>query len=68
MVPASRRASSYGLFTAGYGLFWFAGSALIGFLYDRSVVATVTVCLVLELAAIAFLLAAGRRMAKSSRS
>jgi MFS family permease len=36
MVPANRRPSAYGLFTAGYGLFWFAGSALMGAIYDIS--------------------------------
>ena len=52
MVPARRRASAFGLFTAGYGLFWFLGSAAIGFLYDRSVTAAVVFCLVVQLAAI----------------
>ncbi len=52
MVAPQRRASAYGLFTAGYGLFWFLGSAAIGILYDRSIVATIAFCVVLELAAI----------------
>jgi hypothetical protein len=52
MVPPQRRASAYGLFTAGYGLFWFLGSAVIGFLYDRSIPATITFCVALQLAAI----------------
>lgn len=52
MVPPQRRASAYGLFTAGYGLFWFLGSAAIGILYDRSVFATIVFCVVLQLAAI----------------
>lgn len=52
MVPPNRRASAYGLFTAGYGVFWFIGSALIGILYDRSITATVVFCVVLELAAV----------------
>ena len=37
MVPANRRASAYGIFNAGYGLLWFLGSALMGFLYDVSI-------------------------------
>lgn len=52
LVPPQRRASAYGLFTAGYGLFWFLGSAVIGILYDRSVPATIAFCVALELAAI----------------
>jgi len=65
MVPAERRASAYGLFTAGYGLAWFLGSALVGFLYDRSLAATVTACVVMELAAIPFFLAAARHVAQA---
>jgi MFS family permease len=52
MVPIQRRPSAYGLFTAGYGVAWFAGSAIMGVLYDRSVVAVVIFCVVLQLAAI----------------
>jgi MFS family permease len=37
MVPAARRGTAYGLFNTGYGIFWFVGSALIGFLYDISI-------------------------------
>ena len=52
MVSPQLRASAYGLFTVGYGIFWFIGSALIGFLYDRSISAVVAFCIVAELAAI----------------
>ena len=52
MVPASHRASAYGIFTAGYGTFWMLGSALLGWLYDVSLLATVVAAIVLELAAI----------------
>lgn len=51
MAPARRRATAYGLFTAAYGLFWFLGSAIIGFLYDVSVEATVIFCVATQLAA-----------------
>lgn len=63
MVPATRRASAFGLFTAGYGVAWFAGSALIGLLYDRSVTAVVVFCVVLQLAAIPVFLGVSRRAA-----
>ncbi len=52
MVSRQHRASAYGLFTAGYGVCWFIGSALIGILYDRSLWVTITFCVVLQLAAI----------------
>jgi len=60
MVPAERRASAYGLFSAAYGLAWFLGSALIGFLYDRSLTVTVAACVALEVAAIPFFAVAAR--------
>ena len=52
MVSPERRASAYGLFTAGYGVFWFLGSAVMGILYDRSVTATIIFCVALQLAAV----------------
>ena len=52
MVPPERRASAFGLFTAGYGVFWFLGSAAIGLLYDRSVAWTIAFCVAAEVAAI----------------
>jgi len=62
MVPPERRASAYGLFNAGYGVFWFLGSALIGILYDVSIHATIGLCVGLELAAIPFFFVARRHM------
>lgn len=60
MAPPERRASAFGLFTAGYGLAWFAGSAAIGALYDASLPAAVAFCVVAELLAIPFFVWAGR--------
>jgi predicted MFS family arabinose efflux permease len=60
MVPPDRRASAFGLFTAAYGIAWFAGSALIGILYDRSVMAAVILCVGLELVALWPLMVAWR--------
>jgi MFS family permease len=56
MVSARRRAYAFGLFTAGYGVFWFLGSAAIGILYDVSLTATVCFCVVAELAAVLVLI------------
>ena len=36
IIPAEKRGTAFGTFNAAYGLFWFAGSALMGFLYDFS--------------------------------
>jgi MFS family permease len=61
MVPAQRRASAYGLFTAGYGVCWFLGSAVIGILYDLSLPAVIAFSLVVELAAIPLFILVGRQ-------
>ncbi len=61
MVPASHRASAFGLFTAGYGLFWFLGSAAIGILYDRTPAAVIVFCVVCELAAVPIFLWVARQ-------
>ncbi len=37
LIPVNRRGTAFGLFNTVFGLFWFAGSAVMGFLYDRSV-------------------------------
>ncbi len=58
MVPPQRRASAYGLFTAGYGIFWFLGSALIGILYNVSLPVVIGFSLVAELAAVPLFFAA----------
>lgn len=46
MVSRARRASAFGMFTAVYGVCWFAGSALTGSIYDRSIMGAVVFCLI----------------------
>jgi predicted MFS family arabinose efflux permease len=52
MVPIQRRARAYGIFTAIFGIAWFAGSATLGALYDRSLMATVLAATVAQLVAL----------------
>jgi MFS family permease len=52
IVPPERRGSAYGIFNTGYGLAWFAGSALMGVLYDFSLPALVVFSVLIQLAAI----------------
>ncbi|HVV92521.1 MAG TPA: MFS transporter [Hyphomicrobiales bacterium] len=61
MVPADRRASAFGLFTAGYGAAWFLGSAMIGILYDLSLPAVIAFCVVVQAAALPLFAWVGRR-------
>jgi MFS family permease len=37
LSPKERRASAFGVFNTGYGIFWFVGSAVIGLLYGWSI-------------------------------
>ncbi|WP_244099860.1 MFS transporter [Burkholderia ambifaria] len=52
MVAQTRRASAFGTFTAVYGTCWFAGSALIGWIYDHHVTGVVIFSLATQTAAI----------------
>ncbi len=61
MVSAKRRASAFGTFTAGYGLFWFLSSAAIGILYDVSLLSLIAFCVMTQLAAIPIFVWVGRR-------
>jgi MFS family permease len=61
MVPADRRGSAYGIFNTGFGLFWFAGSALMGVLYDLSLPALIAFSVAAQLAAAAWLMWVNRR-------
>jgi MFS family permease len=61
MVGPKRRATAYGLFTAGFGVSWFLGSALLGWLYDVSRPALIAASILLELSAIPFLVMVSRQ-------
>ncbi|TEB09965.1 MFS transporter [Pelotomaculum propionicicum] len=52
MVPVDRRGTAYGVFNTGYGLLWFAGSVLMGVLYDISVPYLVAFSVLMQLASI----------------
>ncbi|MEJ0027806.1 MAG: MFS transporter [Rhizomicrobium sp.] len=52
LVPEASRARAYGLFSAIYGTAWFAGSALLGALYDTSRGVLVIVAVAAQLVAL----------------
>jgi MFS family permease len=52
MVPRDRRATGYGIFNTGFGLFWFLGSALMGILYDFSLWSLIFFSVVIQLCSI----------------
>lgn len=51
-VSPDRRGSAYGVFNTGYGLAWFAGSAVMGILYDISIPALIAFSVLIQLAAL----------------
>ena len=55
MVSPDRRGAAYGIFNSGYGLAWFAGSALMGILYDISLPALITFSIIIQLVAVPML-------------
>ena len=56
MVPIARRGTGYGIFNTGYGIFWFFGSALMGILYDISLISLIAFSVVAQLASIPLLI------------
>jgi MFS family permease len=68
MISPRRRASAFGTFTAVYGIFWFIGSVIIGFLYDLSVPAVIAFCVVTQLAAIPIFILVGRELDTDARA
>jgi MFS family permease len=52
MVPKDRRATGYGIFNTGFGLFWFIGSALMGILYDFSLWSLIIFSVAIQLCSI----------------
>ncbi|WP_211219483.1 MFS transporter [Desulfovibrio aminophilus] len=61
MSPAARRGSAFGVFNMSFGVFWFAGSALMGVLYDMSIPALVSFSVVVQFLAIPLMLLVMRR-------
>jgi MFS family permease len=52
LAPQRRRATAFGIMNAVYGVAWFAGSVLLGVLYDLSLVAVVLTSALLQAAAL----------------
>jgi MFS family permease len=56
MAPRDQRGTAFGLFHMIFGIAWFAGSTLLGIIYDHSILAVAVVSLVLQLLAIPVLI------------
>jgi len=56
LVPPEKRGIGYGIFNTFFGLFWFAGSFLLGFLYDFSILALVILSVIFQTLSLPFIL------------
>jgi MFS-type transporter involved in bile tolerance (Atg22 family) len=52
VIPPEKRSTAFGFFDTGYGIAWFLGSALMGLLYDKSIMSVVMFSVSLQLAAV----------------
>jgi len=57
-----KKATTFGVYDTFFGVAWFLGSALLGFLYDRSLLALVIFAVATQLASIPFFIASARRV------
>lgn len=57
MVQMNKRGTAYGILNIWFGIFWFLGSALMGFLYDVSLISLIIFSVAVQLVAIPILFA-----------
>jgi MFS family permease len=61
VIPPQKRSTAFGLFDTGYGIAWFLGSAVMGLLYDKSILAVALLSVFLQAAALPILFVANRK-------
>jgi predicted MFS family arabinose efflux permease len=61
LIPPQKRSTAFGLFDTGYGIAWFLGSAVMGLLYNKSILAVVLFSVILQVAAIPVLFIANKK-------
>jgi MFS family permease len=66
MIPIHKRGSASGVFNAGFGIFWFLGSTLMGIIYSISIMELVIFSVVLQLASIPLFLIVKSKLVKKA--
>lgn len=67
VIPAEKRSTAFGVFDTVFGIAWFAGSAIMGLLYEKSLLGLVLFSVVLQILALP-VLAIGRKQVSSTRN
>ncbi len=67
IIPSEKRGTGFGVFDTGFGVAWFAGSATMGLLYDKSIPALVIFSVTLQVLALPVLVMAHKKEAKDGR-
>jgi MFS family permease len=62
IVPITKKSTAFGVFDTGFGIFWFLGSAVMGFLYDRSIPTLIIFSFLLQIGALPIFLLAKKQM------
>jgi MFS family permease len=65
MIPPERRGTAFGTFNTAFGIFWFAGSALMGYLYDFSIKDLIIFSVATQLIAVLIIYYLFRKQTKS---
>jgi len=65
VIPQGKRSTAFGVFDTIYGIAWFAGSATMGLLYDKSIFIMIIFSVALQLAALPVFILAKRREKKT---
>jgi MFS family permease len=68
VISTDKRGTAFGVFDTVFGIFWFAGSAAMGLLYDKSIPALVIFSVALQLAALPVFIFAHATKSPSSSS
>jgi MFS family permease len=61
VIPPQKRSTAFGLFDTGYGIAWFLGSAVMGLLYEKSILAVALFSVCLQLAALPIFFVANKK-------
>jgi len=52
VIPSEKRSTAFGVFDTAFGIAWFAGSAIMGVLYEKSIPALIMFSVIFQLAAL----------------